>query len=415
MNDMSTHPGQTGQSRARLRTRSTRAALLTLPVLGAAALGAIFYHPASAPAAPTPPVVTVAHPLVRTVDQWDDYVGRFAASQAVEVRPRVSGAVTAIHFRDGEMVRKGQLLFTIDPRPYAAALAEAKAGVATATSALALARSDYERAARLQGDDAVSASEIDSLRARVRSAEAALAAAQARAQARALDVGFTQVHAPIAGRISDRRVDIGNLVAAGDGGNATLLTTINALDPIYFGFDASEALYLKARHDRHADGAIVEVRLQDETAYRWTGKLDFTDNGIDPRSGTVRGRATIANPDLALTPGLFGNMRMASGRAPALLVPDEAVQTDQADKAVLVVGPGGILASRKVVLGPSVDGLRVIASGLAPTDRVVIAGNALVAAGTKTTMQDGTIRPHADAAHAVFDPIPAAEATLAAH
>jgi RND family efflux transporter MFP subunit len=239
-----------------------------------------------------------------------------------------------------------------------------------------------------------------------------LAAAQARTEARALDVGFTAVRAPIAGRISDRRVDVGNLVAAGDGGAGTLLTTINALDPIYFSFDASEALYLKAKRAQAAGGATVEVRLQDEIGYRWTGRLDFTDNGVDPRSGTIRGRATIANPQGVLTSGLFGAMRMASGKGRALLVPDDAVQTDQADKAVLVVGPDGMVASRKVMLGPSVDGLRVVASGLSPADRVVIAGGVTAAAGSKVRAEPGAIVAHADPAPGSTE-LAAAEATLA--
>jgi len=205
--------------------------------------------------------------------------------------PRVSGAITAIHFRDGDLVRQGQPLFTVDPRPYLAALAEARAEAASASSALALARSDYARVAGLTGDEAISAGEVDALRAKVRGAGAALAGAQARIRQRALDVEFSVVRAPISGRVSDRRIDIGNLVsgqggASGGGAGATLLTTINALDPIYFTFDASEALFLKAQRDRAADRAAqdVEVRLQDEADYRWKGNLDFTDNGLDPRS-----------------------------------------------------------------------------------------------------------------------------------
>lgn len=368
-----------------------RRATYAAAALGAAGIGWALLR--SAPATPTPPVpiVTVASPLQRKVAQWDQYIGRFEASQKVDVRPRVSGAVVAIHFKDGQTVVAGQPLFTIDPRPYAAALAEAKAGVATAASALSLAQSDYDRAARLQGDDAVSASELDGLKSRLKAARAALIAAQAREAAKALDMDFTEVRAPIAGRISDRRVDIGNLVSVAEGGNATLLTTINTLDPIYFSFDASEALYLKARREHAADGAPVEIRLQDESSYRWKGKLDFTDNGVDARSDTIRGRATIANPQLLLTPGMFGDMRMANGVGPALLVPDTAVQTDQADKAVLVVGADNVIALRTVKLGPVVDGLRIISAGLKPTDRVVIGGAVSIAPGVKVETAPGRI------------------------
>jgi RND family efflux transporter MFP subunit len=342
------------------------------------------------------PVVTVgvAGPLMRQVVQWDDYVGRFAPSQTVDVRPRVSGPVTAIHFRDGDIVRKGQLLFTLDQRPFLAALAEARANVASAQSGLRLAQADYARVQRLNGDEAVSASEIDTLRARLQAAQAALAAADARARTRALDVEFTLIRAPISGRVSDRKVDIGNLVSGAEGAGASLLTTINALDPIYFSFDASEALFLKAQRD-HADGhgGEVEIRLQDETNYRWKGRLDFTDNGLDPRSGTIRGRAVLSNPDLFLTPGLFGNMRLSSGgKVNALLVPDEAIQSDQALKTVLVVGRDDVVAAKPVQLGPLVDGLRIIRSGLSPQDKVVVANVQAAMPGAKVATRGAPIR-----------------------
>ncbi|CAN5409994.1 efflux RND transporter periplasmic adaptor subunit [soil metagenome] len=399
----------------RAAPRWSKGALLAVPLIAAVAgLGFAMVHEAPAAAPAAVPSVTVAPPLVRDVDQWDDYVGRFAASQAFEVRPRVGGAITAIHFRDGQMVAKGQLLFTVDPRPYQAALAEARAGAASARSALVLARSDYQRAERLQADDAVAASEIDALRSRVTASAAALDAAAARVRARALDMEFTQVRAPIAGRISDRRIDIGNLVAGGEGTAATLLTTINALDPIYFNFDASEALFLKAKRQQSA-GGLVEVRLQDETGYRWKGRLDFTDNGVDPRSGTIRGRAVIANPDGVLTPGLFGNMRMGSGRGRALLVPDAAVQTDQASKLVLVVGRDDKVEPRIVKLGPVVEGLRVISSGLTPSDRIIIGGIPAAAPGAKVAPKVGRFAAIPDTASADAAAPSAAQATLASN
>ena len=338
-------------------------------------------HAAEALPPPPPAVVGIATPLARDVVQWDDYVGRFTASQTVEVRPRVSGEVTGIHFRDGAIVHRGDLLFTVDPRPFAAVLAEASANVASARSALALARSDFARVQVLTGDEAVAASETDSLRAKVQAAASALAAAQARQQARALDMQFTQVRAPISGRISNRQVDVGNLVSGDAGANATLLTTINALDPMYFSFDASEGLFLKTQRDRAGGQAptAVEVQLQDETGYRWKGRLDFTDNGLDPRSGTIRLRATFANPGMFLTAGMFGNMRLASGgKVHALLIPDQAIASDQARKTVLLVGADGTVTAKPVELGALVDGLRIIRSGLAPSDRVIV-GN-LVAA-----------------------------------
>ncbi|MBN2971150.1 efflux RND transporter periplasmic adaptor subunit [Roseomonas aeriglobus] len=375
---------------ARPRGRWRRAGWLALPVVAIAGTWGILHREGPAVAAMAAPTVEVAQPLLRDVTEWDDYVGRFEASKSVEVRPRVSGAITAVHFTDGAIVRKGQLLFTIDPRPFAAGLAEARASVAGASSDLALARANLDRANRLAAEDAVSRSDLDQLTARVRAAQAALVAAQARVQARRLDVEFTQVRAPISGRISDRRIDAGNLVTAGDT-NGTLLTTINALDPIYFAFDASEGLFLKSKR-AGAEGATVEVRLQDEASYARTGRLDFTDNGLDPRSGTVRGRAVLANPDLFLTPGMFGNMRLANGGSvKALLVPDAAIQTDQARKTVLTVARDGTVAAKPVTLGPVVDGLRIVRTGLASNDRVVVSGTQMAMPGTKVTVRPGRI------------------------
>lgn len=357
---------------------------------------AITHHGNAAAAPPPPPVVSVATPITRSIDQWDDYVGRFEAVNSVEVRPRVSGQLTGVHFTDGQIVRKGQLLFSIDPRPFAAALAEARADAASARSDLALAQTNLARANRLVADDAVSQSDLDQLNAKLRAASAGLAAADARVRSRALDMEFTQVRAPISGRISDRRVDAGNLVAAGEGSAGSLLTTINALDPIYFSFNGSEGLFLKAKRaqEEGAKGSDVQVKLQDEASYSRTGKLDFTDNGIDPRSGTIRGRAVIANPDLFLSPGMFGNMRLSSGaKERALLVPDAAVQTDQARKTLLVVGKDGQVAVREVQLGPVVDGLRVVRGGVAPTDRIVITGTQLAQPGTKVQTRAGKITP----------------------
>ncbi|WP_156680536.1 efflux RND transporter periplasmic adaptor subunit [Sphingomonas profundi] len=398
-----------------------RGGVILVPALLLAAGGMkLLDRPEAAHAAPPPPAVTVATPLVREVSEWDDYVGRFAPSRTVEIRPRVAGEVTGVHFRDGEIVRPGQLLFTIDARPFAAALAEARANAASAASTLALARTDLARAERLIADEAVSAGEVDALRGRLKAAQAAVAAADARVRARALDLSFTRVRAPIGGRISDRRVDAGNQVAGGEGTGGTVLTTINALDPIYFTFDGSEALYLKAQRARQpgAAPAAVEIRLQDETAHRWKGRLDFTDNGLDQRSGTIRGRAVLANPDYFLTPGLFGNMRLASaGKAKAMLVPDEAVMTDQARKVLLTVDAANVVTARPVELGPVVDGLRIVRSGIGPADRVVVEGVQMATAGAKVSPHPGRIAARAATAPAVAMAAPpiAGEATLAAN
>lgn len=333
-----------------------------------------------------PPTVSVALPMQRTVIEWDDYVGRFEASRRVEVLPRVSGQIVGVHFKDGEIVQQGQLLFSIDPRPYQAAYAEAQAGLASATSELTLARADLARAHRLAGDSAISKSDIDQLQARVRTGTANVAGAQARVALKSLEMEFTQVRSPITGRVSDRRVDPGNLVMSGEAGSGTRLTTINALDPIYFTFDASEALYLKAMRAQEPSAAQtqVEIRLQDEPDYAWRGRLDFTDNGIDPRSGTIRMRAVIENPRLFLTPGLFGNMRLASGSGtPALLIPDSAVQMDQTRKTVLTVSAEGTVLVRAIELGPLIDGLRIVRGGLTADDRVIVAGQQHAIPGAK--------------------------------
>jgi RND family efflux transporter MFP subunit len=203
------------------------------------------------------------------------------------------------------------------------------------------------------------------------------------------------VRAPISGRISDRRVDPGNLVAAGDGPAATLLTTINATDPLYFTFEGSEGSFLKGRREGLGNGAPVEIRLQDETEYTRHGTLDFTDNGLDTASGTIRARAVVPNPDNFLTPGMFGNMRMTTGRLEkALLVPDTAVQTDQTRKLLLVVDRKGTVTAKEVELGPVLPGgLRVVRGGIAPADRVVIAGTQMAMPGSKVRAQPGRIQP----------------------
>lgn len=378
------------------RSRLRHLAWLALPIVG---IGMAYVltegrEAAMAPAAAHMPVVTVATPLQREITEWDTFIGRFEASRSVEVRPRVSGQITALHFTDGQIVQKGDPLFTIDPRPFQAALAEAEASVAAAESDLELAQTNLDRAMRLISSHAVSQSEVDRLAAEVKVAKAALAGARAEVRARQLDVDFTTVKAPISGRVSDRRVDAGNLVTASSGAEGTLLTTINALDPIYFSFTGSEALFLKAKRHGAAEGAPVEIRLQDETRYGWTGKLDFIDNGLDRHSGTIRARAVLDNPDLFLTPGMFGQMRLStSGSTMALLVPDTAVQTDQTEKALLVVQTDGTVAGKPVVLGPVVDGLRVIRSGLAPTDRVVISGTQMAFPGSHVQTQVAEIAP----------------------
>jgi RND family efflux transporter MFP subunit len=326
-----------------------------------------------------PAQVAVALPLQRAIVEYDEFTGRFEPSRTVEIRPRVSGQLRAVHFRDGDYVRQGQLLFTIDPRPFQAALAEAQARVQAARAASRLAAVQLGRAERLLPKGFVSRDNFDVRQEASRSAQADIAAAEAVVRQRALDLEFTQVRAPVSGRISDRRADPGTLLAGGNGGEATLLTTINAVDPIYFSFDVSEALLLKSQRERAAAGGgaqTLEIRLQDEPDYRWRGTVDFTDNGIAPDSGTIRARAVVDNPDGFIVPGTFGSMRLAGRRTVnVLLVPDSAVVTDQAGKMVMTIGKNGQAVPVPVTVGPVIDGLRVIRSGLRPDARVVIRGH----------------------------------------
>jgi RND family efflux transporter MFP subunit len=351
-------------------------------------------------AAPSgPPPVLVSAPLGRQIVDWDEFVGRFEAVREVDVRPRVSGYVQTIAFKDGDIVRKGQLLFVIDPRPYEAALGQARAEVKAAEAQLANAQVELDRAKALLDKGFVSRSTYDSRLAQARTADAAVAEARALVQARALDLSFTRVASPIAGRVSDHRVDVGNLVLSSPG-TPTLLTTVVSLDPIHFAFTGSEAVYLKYQRANQAGTRIssryasnpVDIQLQDETTYAWRGRMDFVDNAMDTGSGTIRGRAVVANPTLFLTPGMYGRMRLlGSGPYVALLVPDSAVMADQSDKVVFVASRGDAVQPRKVTLGPIVDGLRVIRTGLTASDRVIIEGQQHVRPGMKVSPKPGRI------------------------
>ena len=366
--------------------RALRRGSAALGLLGAVGLGWWILGGSHQPAAAMPAAeVAVAYPLQRNIVEYDELTGRFEPSRSVEIRPRVSGQLQSINFRDGEYVRAGQLLFTIDPPPFAAALAEAQARAAAARTAASLADAELGRALKLVPDLAVSREEVDNLRAAARSAHANIAAAEAIVAQRRLDLEFTNVRAPISGKISYRRVDPGSQVASGAGNAGTLLTTINAVDPIYFTFDVSEGLLLKAQRERSAGSGgpqAVDIRLQDESDYRWHGRIDFTDNGLDAASGTIKARAIVANTAGFLTPGMFGSMRLSTGRpVAALLLPDSAVSTDQAGKSVLTIGKNGQPVPVSVTVGPVIDGLRVIKSGLSPDAKVVIRGQQRIMPG----------------------------------
>ncbi len=338
---------------------------------------------------PAPPSVLVAHPLAQRVADWDDYAGRFEAVDAVEVRPRVAGAIESVNFKDGEMVKKGQLLFVIDPRPYEALLAHARADQARARAALANADAELKRAQSLAATQLVSQSQLELKAAAQLQAAADLAAAQAALETQTLNLSFTRVTAPIAGRASYRRLAPGNLVAA----DTTLLTTLVSEDPIRFVFDAPESALLK--YKREAAGARtspVEIRLQDETEYRWKGRMDFIDNAIDRSSGTIRARAVIDNPKGFISPGMFGQLRLFAAPAfDTLMLPDQAVVTDQTRQVIYVVDADGIVKQKSVRPGRLIDGLRVIRDGVSAQDRVIISGVQRARPGHMVTATESSV------------------------
>ena len=314
----------------------------------------------SAPAAPPPPAVTVAIPLEARVSDWDTFAGRFEAAQRVEVRARAGGFVQNVHFTDGQRVEKGQLLFTLDARPAQAALAAAQADAARARNAM-------DRADLLIKEQAISREEFDQRKA-------ALEIANAAVRARQLDVEFTRVTAPIAGVASDRRVDPGNVIAGGTS-MGDVLTTIVSADPIHFSFEASEAQLLRYQRQAESSEGRVEIQLQDEPDYRWNGQVVFLDNVVDGSSGAVRMRAAVPNAEGFLKPGMFGRARVQSSAVyDGLLVPDTAIMAQGGEMAVYVVGADGVVAMRTVKLGPVIDGMRVIADGLAANDQVIVNG-----------------------------------------
>jgi RND family efflux transporter MFP subunit len=378
----------------------SRSRFIGLVLAAVAASVALPAPEASAQGAPPAPPVQVATPLAKRITNWDEYTGRFEASEQVEVRARVSGFIDSVHFRDGSLVQKGDLLFTIDQRPYKLAVDVAQADVARARAQVDLARNEVERAEGLTQNRTITARDVDQRRANLDSAVGTLQGAEANLKNAQLNLEWSEVRAPIAGRISNRRVDPGNLIAGGQSG-ATLLTTIVAVDPIYFTFDVSEADYLRyARMDNVRDaasrdaGTPVEVRLSDETKWARRGKVNFLDNAVNARSATIRGRAVFDNKDQFLTPGVFGRLRLFAGEADALLVPDAVISSDQAHKVVLTIGPENKVVPKTVELGPLSEGLRVIRSGLTAQDKVIIGGNAnpMVRPGVTVTPQPGEIK-----------------------
>jgi RND family efflux transporter MFP subunit len=342
-------------------------------------------------AGPPPPMpVTVAKPVVREVLDWDDFVGRFEAVQRVEVKPRVTGYLQAVHFSDGQYVRQGQLLFTVDPRPAQAALALAEAQLARAQATLVNARTELARSRTLAAQQAASVEELEARQAAVRAGEADVAAGRASVRAAQLNVGFTRVVAPISGRVSDRRVDAGNAVNADE----TVLTTIVSTNPLHFVFDGSEAQLLKYQRQNAGTslGTPVRIRLQDEATYAHAGRLDFVDNAVNEGAGTIRARAIVPNDDGLIRPGMFGHLRLQSSQPyRALMLPASAIVTDAARRIVYVVDKQGTVLVRPVELGPLMGDLRVIRSGIGPQDQVVINGLQRAMPGQKVQPKAGRI------------------------
>lgn len=363
--------------------RSVAAATAVALVIGA---GGYFYAQAPATAAapmaaaPQAMPVTVAAALERTITEWDEFSGRLEAIDRVEVRSRVSGYIEAVHFAPGTVVKKGDTLFTIDPKPFAAELSRAEASVAAAQARIALTASELARAKRLLDDHAIAEREFEERQNAQRDAVAALQAAQAAVDLARLNLGYTRITAPIGGRVSRAEITAGNLVAAGAAG--ATLTSIVSISPIYATFEADEQTYLKyapraaaARAGDRRAQVPIHMGLANEEGHPREGRVEFVDNALDAQSGTIRVRAVFDNRDGALAPGLFARLKVGGGgMKPAVQIDDRAVGTDQAKKFVFVVGADQKVAYREVKLGPVVDGLRVVREGLKPGERIVVNG-----------------------------------------
>ncbi len=338
------------------------------------------------------PVVSVAKPIEREIVEWDEYTGRFDAKETVEIRARVSGYLNEVKFKDGQQVKQGDLLFMIDPRPFERALDQAKAELFAATTKVENANLDIVRGKPLLERQIISDKTFDDRMAVMKDAKAAVKVAEAKVKSSELDHSFATIAAPISGRIGRSLVSAGNWVSAGSGAGTTLLSTIVSQDPIYVYFDMSENNYIKYKRLAErgvaagaADvGALVEVALPDERGFPHKGRLDFLDNRLDQGTGTLRARAVLANKAGLFSPGLFARVRVTGSQSyVGLLVPDEAIGTDQTNKYVLVVLDDGMVERRNVKAGPLVDGLRVVREGLAASEWVVTKGLQRARPGSK--------------------------------
>jgi RND family efflux transporter MFP subunit len=380
--------------------------LVLLAVIAAAALGYRYWTSSqgqqAAATAPPPPTVTVAKPLVKDLREWRDFTGQFVAPESVEVRARVSGYLESVNFTDGQLVKKGDLLFVIEPRPFELALETAKAQVAETEAQLQLAQAQLERTAQLRKNDYATKETYDERVSQVAVAKAARDAAVAELNQAQLNLDYTRVTAPVSGRMGQHEVSVGNLVMGGTSGNTTLLTTIVSLNPIWLLFNVSEGdgmtykrLVQKGEVKSARDNRVeVEGQLMDETNWPLKGTINFVDNQYDRSSGTIRVRASFPNPDLFITPGQFGRVRVPMSQLkPTMLVPDAAVVTDQSVKLLFTVKPDGTVVPKPVDLGSvTKNDLRIIRSGITPNDEIIIDGLLRARPGQKVTPEQGKIQ-----------------------
>lgn len=349
-----------------------------------------------APQRPPAPQVSVASVIEREVNEWDEFSGRLEAVEKVEVRPRVSGYIEAIHFQEGKEVKKGDLLFVIDPRSFAAELKRAEADLVRTKASAELAKSQRERAEKLLQNKFISQQDYDERINGLRAADANVLVAQAALDVARLNLEFTRVTAPIGGRVGRAEITVGNLVSAEGPSGATLLATIMSLDPIYAYFEGDEQIYLKYVELAHSGArpSSREVRnpiylgLANEEGYPHQGYMDFVDNKLDPATGTIRARAVFDNKERLFTPGLFARLKLiGSGKFKAVLINDRAVGTDQNQKFVLVLGAQSKVDYRPVKIGRLIDGLRVVKEGLKPGELIVVNGLQRVRPGMPVTPQ----------------------------
>lgn len=382
---------------------------IALAVLIAVAATAYHLHQSGSAtvAAPPAPSVAISAPLQHSIESRLGFLGQFSAVNKVELRAQVGGTLTQIHFKDGDVVHKGDLLFEIDPEPYQIKLSEANAELESAKARFALATRQLARAQELQRAEAGTVENVDQRVAEQHAAEAAVDNANAQIRDAKFDLDRCRIYAPFTGRMGTHLVSIGNLISGSRAASSptTLLATIVSLDPIYLDFDMSEndyATFQQTREEQKGPLAdMVNISPTGATGFARQGTLNFIDNTLDRSSGTIHARATIPNSDFALTPGGFARVRLAvSAPRNALLVPDAAVLADQTDHMVYVVGPEDVATPRKVEIGDLRGGLRVIASGLAPTDKVIIDGIPTVRPGSKVSPHAGSIQYESEEANA---------------